>query len=318
MSDPRAAAAEHIGRVRARVIAAVPHRARDLGHGKVFAIGIAAAVAVGSTFVGLTWAGSDKTQTPVVRSSPVPSTVPGQCSILVGDRPLIMDVDRARTITMVAGVATQVDAVPAQAARALDVALSGQPHYLPTVNQTLQLLARDDTKAPSAESLAVLDALTRPAALSCNFKVVHPKAEKKGKNGLIPRAEKVRSGVFDAFGRLKATGFGDTAAKDDGLEKAGRALEVWVKDGKKVDRQTGWVMANWLVARGASYRLNTVTFDSHSWKPSTGWRAQPQASPAANPAPADTSVAKAAKKAAAQAEAARQRESVLIVVDKGR
>lgn len=291
MSDFRTSTAEQAGRFRARIVAAFPHHARELGHGKVFVLGLGAAIVVGSTMVGLTWASGSHTQTPQVRTSPVPSTVPGTCTVLLAGRTISMDVDRARTMTMVAGVATQVEAVPAQAARALDAALSGQSNYLPTVDQTLRLLALDDATPPSKESRSALEALRRPAALTCIFKADTEKAEKKGRNGLTPRADKVRTGILDAFGKLKTTGYGKDADPGDAVAKAGRALEFWPKDATLVDRETGWVMANWLVARGSAYRLHTVTFDDHTWRPASGWRAQPTA---------------------------RQRDSVLVVVEKGR
>lgn len=237
------------------------------------------AIAVGSTMVGLTWASGSKSPAQQVRSSPVPSTVPGSCSLVVGGRAISMDVDRARTMTMVAGVATQVDAVPTQAARVLDVALTDPAHYLPTVDATLRLLARDDTTAPTEESLAALAAMAQPAALTCIFTGTGVKPEKKGKSGLTPRAESVRSGVVDAFGKVKTAG-----------GKSGRGVEILVSGGKATGRDTGWVMASWLVARGANYDLDNVEFDDHTWQPTSGW--------APKPAP--------------------PRESVLVVVEKGR
>jgi hypothetical protein len=308
------------GRRRAepRGLGALHRRARDLGQGKVFVLGIGAVLAVGSTMVGLTWASNSKAPSVQVATSPLPSTVPGTCTVLTtGGRPIGMDVDRARTITMIAGVATQVDAVPVQAARAIDLALSDPKHYLPTVNQTLRLLAREDASEPSAESLALLEALSTPAALTCVFDENSEKAEKKGRNGLTPRAEAVRTGIVDAFGPRKTSGYGSSAAKDDAVEKAGRALEISVKKGSKVDRETGWVMAHWLVARGASYRLGDLTFDDHTWRPDSGWKAQP-APPKAADLPGDTAVDRAAQKAAQDAQQGRQRDSVLVRVEKGR
>jgi hypothetical protein len=289
---------------------------RPGAHPKVFALGLGVAVAVGSTMVGLTWAGSSKPTEPIVRTSPVPSTIPGTCTILVGDRPITMDVDRARTVTMVAGVATQIDAVPGQVARALDVALADKSHYLPTVDQTLRLLAKEDPAAPTEESLAVLASLTRPGSLSCTFKASKAKKEKKSKNGLTPRADKTRTGLVDAFGSMKISGYGKTADKTDATETAGRSLEIWPRNGKAVDRETGWVLANWLVARGSTYHLSAITFDSWTWRPSTGWTAIP--APAVTTPPADAAAAKAAKQAAAQAAAARQPDSIRVVVEKGR
>lgn len=316
MSRRRRRAPGLTGRLRERVSAAVPSPVHPGAHPKVFALGIGIALAVGSTMVGLTWAGSSKPAEPIVATSPVPSTVPGTCTLKVGDRPMTMDVDRARTVTMVAAVATQIDAVPVQVARALDVAVAGKSHYLPTVDQTLRLLAKEDATAPSEESLAVLESLTRPGALSCAFKATKAKTEKKGKNGLTPRADKVRLGLLDAFGSMKTSGYGKSAEKTDAVETAGRSVEIWPKNGKKVDRETGWVLANWLVARGSTYHVHTVTFDGHTWRPSTGWKAHPV--PAAEPPPEDPAAAKAAEKAAAEAAAARQPDSVRVVVEKNR
>jgi hypothetical protein len=44
------------------------------------------------------------------------------------------------------------------------------------------------------------------------------------------------------------------------------------------------VLAHWLTARGADYKLDTIAYDDHVWSPLTGWRATAPGQPTATPA----------------------------------
>jgi len=286
-------------------------------HGRVFALGVAATVAVVSITVGLTWAGSDSDpRTPMLDASPVPSTAPGDCTLLVDGRAHQMDVDRARTLTMITAVGAQVKAIPAQTARALDLALSGPTHYLPTVTAALQLLARDDTTAPSASSLAEVAALGVPGALSCTFNPVPVKAQPRGANGLTPRADAVRTNLADAFGKLTLTGFGKGAHPEDAAGALGRSLDVTVGT-NPAGHSLGWTVANWLVARGSAYVISAIAFDDHTWTPAHGWTDVVVPSGAPSPGVSAGPLAAAAKTAAAKAAAARHLDRVHVVVAAG-
>jgi hypothetical protein len=286
-------------------------------HGRVFALGVAATVAVVSTMVGLTWAGSDgDPRTPLLDASPVPSTAPGNCTLLVDGRAHQMDVDRARTLTMITAVGAQVKAVPAQTARAFDIALAGPTHYLPTVTAALQLLARDDTTAPSAAGAAEVTALRVPGALSCTFGPASVKAQPRTANGLTPRADAVRSNLVDAFGKLAIGGFGKGSHPEDAAGAVGRSLDVVVA-ADPTGRNLGWMVANWLVARGSAYALSAIAFDDHTWSPDAGWTELVVPATPPSPGVAAGPLAAAAKAAAAKATAARHLNRVHVVVAAG-
>src|SRR6185312_4089148 len=118
-------------------------------------------------------------------------------------------------------------------------ALSGPTHYLPTVTAALQLLARDDTTAPSPVSLAEVGALSVPGALSCTFMPVTVKAQPPGATGLTPRADAVRANLADAFGTLAINGFGKGSHPEDAAGAMGRALDVAVGT-SPASQNTGW------------------------------------------------------------------------------
>jgi hypothetical protein len=293
-------------------------RRPDVGsNGRVFALGVAATVAVVSTMAGLTWAGSDgDPHSPVLDASPVPSTAPGDCTLLVDGRAHQMDVDRARTLTMITAVGAQVKAVPAQVARAFDIALGGPTHYLPTVTAALQLLARDDTTAPTPAALAEVNAVTVPGGLSCTFAPASVKAQPRTANGLTPRADAVRTNLTDAFGKLSIGGFGKGSHPEDAAGAVGRSLDIAVA-ADPASRKLGWTVANWLVARGSAYALSLIVFDDHTWTPATGWRELAVPSAPAAPGVAAGPLADAAKVAAAKATAARHLDRVHVVVAAG-
>jgi hypothetical protein len=235
------------------------------GHGRVFALGVAVLLGVGATTAGITWASGHGNPKPIADISPIPAVDPGSCLLQVGTRPHSMDVDRARTLTMIAGVGTQIGAVAQQTARAFDIALADRSKYLPSVNTALTVLAQDDTVAPTAGSLAEIAAVSRPGALSCTFTPARaPAPQHQGSDGLTARADAVRTSVLDAFGKLQVGGA-------PAAHPAGAALTVWLAPVNTTKLATGWVLANWLVARGSTYGLGAISFDDHTWRPTVGW-----------------------------------------------
>jgi hypothetical protein len=237
------------------------------GHGRVFALGVAVLLGVGAATMGITWATGRGEPKQIADVSPIPAVDPGSCTLQVGNRVHSMDVDRARTLTMIAGVGTQVGAIPQQTARAFDIALADRTKYLPTVTQALTMLAQEDSTAPTPSSLAEIEAVSRPGALSCTFAPTRVAAQPKGTDGLTARADAVRSSVMDAFGKLQMAGSPGAPA--------GTALTVSLAPITPTKLATGWVLANWLVARGSAYDLGAISFDAHSWKPTAGWNALP-------------------------------------------
>jgi hypothetical protein len=225
-----------------------------------------------------------------------------------------MSVAAARTLTQIAAVGWQVKAPEEMVARVLDVA-NAKPGTTMSTTDALDLFTREDTTAPTAAAVAAVRALAEPGALTCVFDLPPVAAESKGKTGLTPRADAIRQGVLDAFGKLTISGYGAKAKSKSPAEAAGRAIDVAVPAAVAThssEAGAGWVLAHWLAARGADYKLDTIAYDDHVWRPTTGWQAtapgQPQATPArpgrvyvagtpGTSAKSTTTPAKAAKKA---------------------
>lgn len=259
-------------------------------NGRVLIVGGLALAAAVLALTGLTWAGPTPGAEPVaapgtLSSEPsespapvaVPSTPPGTCHLVVAGEARPMDADRARMLTLVAAVGQQVRAPASATARALDVARADAGKSTPKVTDVLGLFAREDTAEPSAASLAEVDALAAPGALTCAFTERRVKNQKKddgGHDDLTPRADMLRDGALDAFGDLAMTGFGGKGRPESPAQAAGRALTVRFGD-EATDQAEGWVFAHWLVARGDSFALHTVAFDDRTWQPDRGWRAAP-------------------------------------------
>ncbi len=180
-----------------------------------------------------------------------------------------MSLIEARTLTQIAAVGWQVKAPEEMVARVLDVARA-KPNQTPSVTDALDLFTREDVTVPSAAAVAALRALAEPGGLTCVVDVPAVAAESRNRSGLTPRAEVLRQGVIDAFGRLTMSGYGAKAAKNS-PEAAGRALNVAIPDVPVPG--AGWVLAHWLMARAADYKLATVAHGDWVWAPRAGWQA---------------------------------------------
>ncbi len=185
-----------------------------------------------------------------------PSTVPtaNNCVLMVDGVARTISVPDARTLTQIAAVGWQVKAPADMVARVLDLA-TAKPNQTVTTTQALDLFTREDSAVPSAAAVADLRALTQPGGLTCVFGPAAVPAEAKGKSGLTPRADAMRQGVLDAFGKLTMSGYGAKAAKNS-PEAAGRALNMAVPETLSTEAGAGWVLAHWLTARGADYKLD--------------------------------------------------------------
>lgn len=203
-----------------------------------------------------------------------PAAVPaaGHCTLLLDGARRDLTILQARTLTQVAAVGWQVKAPEDMVARVLDTAAKS-PGTSPSVTDTLDLFTREDADQPTNDALADVRALSVPGALTCAFDTPTGAAEKKGAVGLTPRADAIRRGVTDAFGKLALAGFGAKAKAETGAESAGRALTVQVPAAFTPADGHGWVIAHWLAARGADYRLDAIAFGDRIWAPSQGWQA---------------------------------------------
>jgi hypothetical protein len=269
----------------------------------VLAVGAAVLLGIGALDVAMRPTGTEQVR-PVADTSPIPPGNPGTCSLSVANRTHTMDVDRARTLTMIAGVGTQVGAIAQQTARAFDVALTDRSKYLPDVTTALNLFAHSDTVPPTPTSVAEVAAISRPGSLSCTF---------TGAGGPVSTArtpDALRTGVIDAFGKLPL----QTAAPVAADPHAGTALTISLAPINDIRRATGWVLANWLVARGATLRLDRVSFDDYNWQPLRGWNTMP-ALPTATATSTGSPLSGAGATGSDQAAAARDLDQLRVVVN---
>ncbi|MGQ0630523.1 MAG: hypothetical protein ACT4P1_05735 [Sporichthyaceae bacterium] len=251
--------------------------------GMIVAAGLGVGVLLLST-IALSVGGGDgpaasratATQTPVegeaapqVLSASADPAAGAKCRLLVEGKEMGLSGEAARTLTMVAAVGLQVGAPAESSARVLDMA-GARSSFAPRVTDALQLFAKGDTKAPTGPSLASVRALGNPQALSCTHTMPMAKDESRDSNGLTPRADTLRKGIVDAFGGTKITGFGSSGKGKDAALPRGRAMRVKVSPSDNTER--GWVIAHWLTAHAASYRVYTVGFDGRDWTNRDGWR----------------------------------------------
>lgn len=208
-------------------------------------------------------------------ADPVALPPPNACALRMPEGPRGMSVAEARTLTQIAAVGWQVKAPEEMVARVLDVA-TAKLNQTPSVTDALDLFTREDATAPSARALAELRALAEPGALTCVFDVPAVAPESKNRSGLTPRTEAMRQGVIDAFGRLTMSGYGSKAPKNS-PEAAGRALNVAIPD--TPTPSAGWVLAHWLMARGADYKLAAVAYEDQVWVPRSGWQTTTSGAP---------------------------------------
>lgn len=258
--------------------------ARFSGRGPLVpVVGVTLGVVALTAAVTLSGSDSSRAEGGVVAapSEADPAVLPAanSCHLSVAGTTHIVDVAAARTLTQVAAVGWQVKAPTEMIARVLDVA-TARKGQVPSVTDTLDLFTREDATAPSEGALADLAALSVPGALTCVYAEPAVAAQKKGSSGLTPRADALRQGVVDAFGKLTMTGFGAKSKPTTGAEEVGRALTIRVPTTYATAEGPGWVLANWLAARGGDYKLDQIVFTDRTWVPAAGWRLSGPAAPA--------------------------------------
>ena len=267
-------------------------------------VALTAAVTLGGEDSSSTTDATNDGETGVVTTTTAaePSNLPAAntCALRVAGTSRGMSVTDARTLTQIAAVGWQVKAPEEMVARVLDVA-TAKPNQTPSVTDALDLFTREDVTAPSADAVAEVRALTEPGGLTCVFDSPAVPVEAKKSSGLTPRAEVMRQGVIDAFGRLTMSGYGRKAPKNS-PESAGRALNVAVAEtAPSPDATTlgattpgasaGWVLAHWLMARGADYKLATIAYGDRVWAPRSGWQSATPGQAGANVRPGRVYVA---------------------------
>lgn len=237
-------------------------------------VALTAAVTLGgedsSSSTGDTGSSSAADLLTTATTDPVNLPAANTCALIVNGVPRTMTLPAARTLTQVAAVGWQVKAPADMVARVLDLA-SAKPAQGISTTDALDLFTRENTAVPSAAAVADLRALTEPGGLTCVFGPPAVPAEPKGKSGLTPRADAMRQGVMDAFGKLTVSGYGSKAPKNS-PEAAGRALNLSVPEASSPEAGTGWMLASWLTARGADYKLDTIAYGDRVWAPATGWQ----------------------------------------------
>jgi hypothetical protein len=134
----------------------------------------------------------------------------------------------------------------------------------------------------SADTRVVADALSGrvPAALSCRHGGSSTsESDRLDRRGLTGRAEAVRRDVVAAFGPLQLGGFAPggvhTGHMPGSAHYEGRAIDVFFRPVNPRNKQHGWALAQYLVARAARLSLDTVIFDDMIWttrRADEGWR----------------------------------------------
>jgi hypothetical protein len=104
--------------------------------------------------------------------------------------------------------------------------------------------------------------------------------EAPGRNGLTPRADRVRRDLHKAFGSLPLGGY-DASGVSTGHMKGsahyeGRAIDVFVRPINAGNKRTGWAIASYLVAHASRLDIDHVIFDKRIWtagaRSEQGWR----------------------------------------------
>jgi len=133
----------------------------------------------------------------------------------------------------------------------------------------------------ATDGRALASALTgySEARFSC---VVQPRsaaAQRPGKEGLTPRARRVRDDLRAAFGPLSLGGYAAGGVSSGHTKRSahysGRAVDVFVRPVTAGNQRIGWAMASYLVARASRLQIDHIIFDGRIWsagRSEQGWR----------------------------------------------
>ena len=143
-----------------------------------------------------------------------------------------------------------------------------------------RVVAEDVTPAQVSDAADSLLGLRPADQLTC----AHPRSdvdpEKMGRDGLTPRAQKLRRAWTRVFGPVVSGGFaggGVSSGHVDGSSHYdGRAIDVFFRPlGDDEQRRRGYVFAQWLVAHAERYSVLSIIYADRiwtSWAAFFGWR----------------------------------------------
>lgn len=196
---------------------------------------------------------SSAAPTPVTEETPF--ELPPPCTLEVARDVAELEVDRAVELTGLAATALADGDGPADLARSLPAPFGDRA---------------------TARALLGYDG----AALACYHGQAVPREGKLGPKGLTPTAERLRRAVRRAFGPLPMGGFaagGVTTGHIDGSSHYdGRAMDIFFRPHTDpAQARRGWMLAQWLVARGARYDVLSVIYRDRIWTvwaSFSGWR----------------------------------------------
>ena len=127
-----------------------------------------------------------------------------------------------------------------------------------------------------AEARVLASALTgnSAAGFSCVVRHDAKAAESEGRNGLTPRADRVRLSVLTTFGKVKTGGYApggiDSGHMEGSAHYDGRAVDVFARPITMQNTRRGWAYASYLVANADRLGIQTVIFSDKIWTAAAG------------------------------------------------
>lgn len=215
-------------------------------------------------------------------------TDPPPCTITIAGETREWSRDTAMTATTVAGVGQRIGATLNGIAAALERTIgSGKPLTAAQARSAYRLLPERPTPGPASLALARAVLGYDGGVLACTVESLNlanrtgdelPRDE-PGPLGLTPRADAVRVGMRDVFGKQTLGGFSPEGVTDGHIDGsshyAGRAIDIFFRPITPENRRRGWLLAHWLVAHAEQLQIRTVIFDARIWtsrQSLLGWR----------------------------------------------
>jgi hypothetical protein len=132
----------------------------------------------------------------------------------------------------------------------------------------------------AADVAGGLAGVPRANRLVCGYARSAAEPQRPAANGLVPRANLLRTAWTRVFGTLPAGGFApggvSTGHVDGSAHYEGRAMDVFFRPlGDDEQRRRGWVFAQWVLAHAPEHQVLSVIYDDHiwtSWAAGSGWR----------------------------------------------
>lgn len=147
---------------------------------------------------------------------------------------------------------------------------------------TADRLADDERTGLDADDAKVVAAALsgRKEAFSCDVYVKAPEAsDRLTSSGLVPRAERVRKDILNAFGDLPLGGYApggvSSGHREGSAHYEGRAIDAFFRPINAANKRDGWALAQYLVSQAERLGVRTVIYDDRIWTDSlsgAGWR----------------------------------------------